>query len=858
MITKLLSKLFRTEKSDGEETRDNPVSSQTAKIQTATPSANDTSDSSRQPQHAKKQHHHVPKLFALADSTPENHKESQASRQQQASKAILQLVDRGEGKERMVLSNFVGKDAKDTSEKQLSLYRPILVRDTPESIGMKIPKGRNSRKRKRNDGTSCNSSETTNHVPFSIQDVAAAVGKSSPVQVINILKQELDEDLSDWTFRDLVGYFEDRERLTEKHEKAPLSVSPTGRSRRKAAIRSQESTSAIIHDEKSSGEASTRILNQISFEFSGTPLHSMVRSPKLVRDIDWIDKAWPEEKKSQRKNKEEKGNGQTNSCESSTTKTAKKVSKGGNSLEYPAVQYYCLTSAAGSYTDFHIDFGGSTVWYHVVRGQKIFVASPPTSENLRVYEEWLCHPNQEKIFLPDLIKERACPGTHSYSSSDMLSSMPSISNYSSVSTATTHADSAALGDLKDEMAFFRNSLKNTLATNNALRFTLNAGETLILPGGWIHAVYTPVDALVFGGNFLHGMDIQMQLTVNAIEARSRVLDQYRFPHFGALQMYAGGMYLKRLRELKKYLIKPNKVNSDGDNGIGSTRMRTEDEGQNKRKIRAKSVQSRSDSNKAISPQELEELPMLINALEFWWLSCDTNEIRKVETNAHARDSRNYDSITSHASFRDAAEYVTKENQCQSVEDFIATFRKEYARVSNGEGESYRVASSTDSTGQSDQSSSPPVHFSSTHIATKKFKQKSSNWKPKKKKARPNQKKNRKGASELDDPLDVVLSKQVKDYLASIQITTAAQLLMARTTDVAKGIPEWRKRNGMKDLKGRAGAQATVSTWKRNVRNRALEVGANKLAKLNIRTNMKPPKPDKKADRKLPPSVDTTE
>lgn len=32
----------------------------------------------------------------------------------------------------------------------------------------------------------------------------------------------------------------------------------------------------------------------------------------------------------------------------------------------PAVQKYCLLSMEGSYTDFHIDFGGSSVWYHLL------------------------------------------------------------------------------------------------------------------------------------------------------------------------------------------------------------------------------------------------------------------------------------------------------------------------------------------------------------------------------------------------------------------------------------------------------------------------------------------------------------
>ena len=45
---------------------------------------------------------------------------------------------------------------------------------------------------------------------------------------------------------------------------------------------------------------------------------------------------------------------------------------------------YCLMSVAGCYTDFHIDLGGTSVWYHILRGQKVFWLVPPTEENFQV------------------------------------------------------------------------------------------------------------------------------------------------------------------------------------------------------------------------------------------------------------------------------------------------------------------------------------------------------------------------------------------------------------------------------------------------------------------------------------------
>ena len=43
------------------------------------------------------------------------------------------------------------------------------------------------------------------------------------------------------------------------------------------------------------------------------------------------------------------------------------------------------------------------------------------------------------------------------------------------------------------------------------RCVVKSGETVFLPSGWIHAVMTPRDSLVFGGNFLHRLCMPMQL-----------------------------------------------------------------------------------------------------------------------------------------------------------------------------------------------------------------------------------------------------------------------------------------------------------------------------------------------------------
>lgn len=65
---------------------------------------------------------------------------------------------------------------------------------------------------------------------------------------------------------------------------------------------------------------------------------------------------------------------------------------------------------------------------------------------------------------------------------------------------------------------------------------LRAGQTVLLPAGWIHAVYTPVDSIVFGGNFIHALSLRMSLIVNNIEEVTRT---------SLLPLFVAGMSLVR-------------------------------------------------------------------------------------------------------------------------------------------------------------------------------------------------------------------------------------------------------------------------------------------------------------------------
>ena len=309
----------------------------------------------------------------------------------------------------------------------LSIHRPMLVKDTPESIGMVIPRGR--------EVGGDPDGEGHNSAPVTMREIGGMVGMHYPVTVMDVRTQE---ELDGWTFGDLVDYFEDEGRVY-----ATRGIAGRG----SGSSNSNGPTASCPRP---------RVLNQISLEFSHTPLRSIVQSPAFVRDLDWIDRAWP----------------------------AALRAVG----DYPRVQYYCLTSTGGCYTDFHVDFGGTSVWYHVVTGSKVFLLTPPTPSNLKEYESWLCRSDQSEVFYPDL---------------------PNVSG--------------------------------------TVRVTARQGQTLFIPAGWIHAVYTPEDSIVFGGNFLHGLDVPRQLAMHCLETRTRVPQKFRFPHFVRTMFYAGSEYVRRIR-----------------------------------------------------------------------------------------------------------------------------------------------------------------------------------------------------------------------------------------------------------------------------------------------------------------------
>nr|XP_050858810.1 histone lysine demethylase PHF8-like isoform X4 [Vespula vulgaris] len=202
----------------------------------------------------------------------------------------------------------------------------------------------------------------------------------------------------------------------------------------------------------------TRVFNVISLEFTNTGLSPMVEAPYIARKLDWVNSVWPRDWPEE------------------------------SDIKRPEVQKYCLMGVKDSFTDFHIDFGGTSVWYHVLRGEKVFYLIKPTPANLQLYQHWMCSSTQSETFFGD--QADAC-----------------------------------------------------------YKCVIKQGQTMMIPTGWIHAVLTPVDSLVFGGNFVHSLNIPMQIQIYELERKMKTPTKFQYPGFETVNWFAAKKLLKELKEL---------------------------------------------------------------------------------------------------------------------------------------------------------------------------------------------------------------------------------------------------------------------------------------------------------------------
>ncbi|EGT53635.1 hypothetical protein CAEBREN_13231 [Caenorhabditis brenneri] len=120
----------------------------------------------------------------------------------------------------------------------------------------------------------------------------------------------------------------------------------------------------------------------------------------------------------------------------------------------PRYERYVILTQAGAFTDFHIDLGGFSNYFHVLKGIKIFYFVEPTDTNLALFEDYF----------------------------------------------KNHRSEGGLNWFGNKGVEIR-------------KVTLTAGCTSFMPAGWIHAVYTAEDTIAISGSFFESTCIPMHLQV---------------------------------------------------------------------------------------------------------------------------------------------------------------------------------------------------------------------------------------------------------------------------------------------------------------------------------------------------------
>uniref|UniRef100_A0A4W3IF93 PHD finger protein 2 n=1 Tax=Callorhinchus milii TaxID=7868 RepID=A0A4W3IF93_CALMI len=218
-----------------------------------------------------------------------------------------------------------------------------------------------------------------------------------------------------------------------------------------------------------------RVLNVINLEFSDTRLSNLVNAPEVVKKLSWLDNLWPAD----------------------------------SLFDKPKVTKFCQIGVKDSYTDFHIDSGGSSVWYHLQRGEKIFYLIKSTSANLALYEQWSSSSNQSEMFFADQV-------------------------------------------------------------DRCYKCILKQGQSLLIPSGWIYATLTPVDCLAFGGHFLHSLNIEMQMRAYEVEKRLKINNLIKFSNFETTCWYAGKYLLDTFKGLHKSGKQPLPYLMQGAKALNAT------------------------------------------------------------------------------------------------------------------------------------------------------------------------------------------------------------------------------------------------------------------------------------------------
>ncbi|KAI3383174.1 hypothetical protein SNEBB_004306 [Seison nebaliae] len=299
-------------------------------------------------------------------------------------------------------------------------------------------------------------------------------------------------------------------------------------------------------------------------EISHTKLSLSIRQPKFVREIDWVDRCWPPKvldeheqfylstlKNSCRHSSQTSDNSFQSSSPSSSAKlpiSSSTLSKPSllptpstkpsllptpSSLSispfskpsilsppstlpsssskssllsppsklptpddhltssYPKVRKFLLMNSKNSLKDFHLDMNGASAWYYLVSGHIKFIFCQYTSTIYRIYKDFLLNTEEGK------------------------------------------------GD------FF---LK--ISDNEIQKIDMNAGDLLIIPGGWIYSMLTIETSIGFYGYFLHSYNVVRQLKVEDIENKMKIVKNSRYPYSIDIYWYVLERYVYCLTNVR--------------------------------------------------------------------------------------------------------------------------------------------------------------------------------------------------------------------------------------------------------------------------------------------------------------------
>ena len=178
---------------------------------------------------------------------------------------------------------------------------------------------------------------------------------------------------------------------------------------------------------------------EYSVDVTGTTMDQLAHRPSIVDRLDWVTLA--------------------HKVDLQTTAAAKR---------YLKLQKCYLVAVGGSCTNFNVSVGGTSMWYHVLKGRKVFWLIKPTADNVELFKQWHIGGGSENVFFGDLVDE-------------------------------------------------------------CQRLVLEEGHTLMLPGGWIHAVFAPVDSSALSGKFAHSYGVAIQEKISDLELELDVPQKERFP-----------------------------------------------------------------------------------------------------------------------------------------------------------------------------------------------------------------------------------------------------------------------------------------------------------------------------------------